>query len=119
MRMVSLGVLCVALAPVLGGCSIALDGTSGVFSAAPGKYDFLDCPGISARTKGNIAREAELASLMERAKRDTFGPVVNTLVYQDELNQVRADQHALRKAADEKRCVPDMRPETTSLAPVH
>jgi len=118
MRVVRLGVFCLAL-PVLGGCSIALDGNSGVFSAQPGKYDYLDCPGISGRSQANTIRETELTGLMERASRDAFGPVVNTLVYQDELNQVRADQHALRKAADDKRCTPDLKPTATSLAPVH
>jgi len=118
MRVVRLGVFCFAL-PILGGCSIALDGTSGVFSAQPGKYDFLDCPSISSRSKVNMSRESELTNLMERASRDAFGPVVNTLVYQDELNQVRSDQHALMKAADEKRCTPDLKPTATSLAPVH
>ena len=49
---------------------------------------------------------------MERAKQDAFGPVVNTLVYQDELNQVRADQHTLMKAADEKRCTPDVKTDS-------
>jgi len=120
MRKVSMSVLCLALVPALGACSIALDGTSGVFSPQPGKYDFLDCPSISTHTRSNAARETELTELMERAKRDTFGPVVNTLVYQDELNQVRANQHALMKAADEKRCAPDLiKPTATSLAPVH
>jgi hypothetical protein len=120
MRIASLSVLCLALAPALGACSIALDGTSGVFSAQPGKYDFLDCPSIATHSRNNAARETELTGLMERAKRDAFGPVVNTLVYQDELNQVRANQHALMKAADEKRCTPDViKPTATSLAPVH
>ena len=41
MRMVSLSVLCLALTPALGACSIALDGGNGAFSAAPGKYDFI------------------------------------------------------------------------------
>ena len=111
MRMVSLSVLCLALTPALGACSIALDGGNGAFSAAPGKYDFLDCPSISTHARSNATRETELTGLMERAKRDAFGPVVNTLVYQDELNQVRANQHALMKAADEKRCAVVQNPQ--------
>ncbi|HVG52699.1 MAG TPA: hypothetical protein VM867_13780 [Xanthobacteraceae bacterium] len=115
MRIVCLGILCVAL----GGCSFALDESSGVFAAAPGKYDFLDCKSLSQRAQAAAAREAELSGLMERANRDAFGPVVSTLVYRDELNSVRADQYALRKAADEKRCTPDIRPQSTSLGPMH
>jgi hypothetical protein len=120
MRCVSLVILCVAL----GGCSIALDDTSGVFAAAPGKYDYLDCRGLAQRTKDSAKREGELTDLMDRANRDAVGPLVNVLVYRDELNSVRADRQALQKASDEKRCAPDLTPQQTSstasaLAPVH
>lgn len=115
MRGVWLSLFCVAL----GGCSVALDDNSGVFAAAPGKYDFLDCRGLSKRSKEAATREAEINGLMERASHDAFGPVVNTLVYRDELNSVRADRQALQKASDEKRCAPDIRPQNTSLEPVH
>jgi hypothetical protein len=115
MRLVYLSIVCIAL----GGCSFALDESSGLFASAPGKYDFLDCRGLSNRTKAAAAREAELNGLMERSARGTFGPVVNTLVYRDEINSVRADQQALRKASDEKRCMPDLGPQNTSLEPMH
>ncbi|MGZ3409765.1 MAG: hypothetical protein ACXWJ6_03525 [Xanthobacteraceae bacterium] len=115
MRCVGLSLLCLAL----GACSIALDDNSGVFASAPGKYDYLDCRGLSLRAKSAATREAELNDLMERAKRDAFGPVVNTLVYRDELNTVRADRLALQKTSDEKRCLPDLAPQNTSLEPVH
>ena len=80
MRIVCLSLLCVTL----GGCSFALDESSGVFASAPGKYDYLDCRGLSDRAKAAAARESELNGLMERARRDAFGPMVNTLVYRDE-----------------------------------
>jgi hypothetical protein len=115
MRLVGLAVLSLAL----GGCSIALDDNSGVFASAPGKYDYLDCRGLSLRAKTAATRENELNDLMERAKRDAFGPVENQLVYRDELNTVRADRLALQKASDEKRCVPELQPQNTSLEPVH
>jgi hypothetical protein len=120
MRGVGLAILCVAL----GGCSIALDDNSGVFAAAPGKYAYLDCRGIAERTKATVTRENEITGLMERANRDAVGPLVNVMVYRDELNTVRADHQALQKASDEKRCMPDLKPQTTSsnassLAPVH
>jgi hypothetical protein len=113
-----------ALLPALvaitaGGCSIALDETSGPFSAAPGKYDLLDCAGIADRTKDANTREAELSGLIERANREPAGVVVGTLVYRDELNQVRANQQALRKAADDKRCAPALAPQKANLSPVH
>ena len=115
MRYVCLSLLCLAL----GGCSVALDDSSSVFSVAPGKYDFLDCRGLTERSKKAATREAELNDLMERANRDAFGPVINTLVYRDELNTVRADRQALQKASDEKRCMPDLQPQSTSLEPMH
>jgi hypothetical protein len=107
------------LAFAAGGCSIALDEGSGPFSAAPGKYDFLDCPGIAERTKQADTREAELNNLIERANREPSGVVVSALVYRDELTQVRSNQYALRKAADDKRCAPDIKPQNTSLSPMH
>jgi hypothetical protein len=119
MRVFWSGMLCGVLGVVLGGCSIALDDSSGVFATAPGKYDFLDCHSLSDRMKASSARQAELNELMERANRDRFGAVVNTLVYRDELNSVRADQQALQKASDEKRCLPEVKPRTTSLEPMH
>jgi hypothetical protein len=93
-----------------GGCSIALDESSGVYGALPGKYDFLDCPGIQRRADQAATREAELTALMERAGQQSAGTVVNALVYRDELSIVRSDRRALQKASDEKRCLPDVRP---------
>ncbi|HWM49570.1 MAG TPA: hypothetical protein VNR11_21935 [Xanthobacteraceae bacterium] len=94
-----------------GGCSIALDENSGVYAAQPGKYDFLDCRSIQLRVDANATREAELSALMQRANQGAAGAVVSALVYRDELSLVRADQQALRKASDEKRCMPDIKPE--------
>jgi len=108
----------VCLAVLTSGCSIALDDS---IYAAPGKFDFLDCPTIAERAKRASARETELAGLMTRASEGAGGPVVNALVYQDELNTVRAELQALRKTADEKRCAPVIAPQTQTraLEPVH
>jgi len=105
------------LGALLGGCSMMLDDNSVVYSAAPGKYDFLDCKGIAERTSANTQRTAELASLMERANRDPVGPFVSNMVYRDEYNAKQADQLALRQAADQKRCTPDLKP--AALTPMH
>ena len=99
------------------GCSMALDENSVVYSAAPGKYDYLDCKGIAERTSANAQRTAELSGLMERARQDPMGPMVSNMVYRDEYNAKQADQLALRQAADQKRCVPDLKP--ASLTPMH
>jgi hypothetical protein len=107
----------VCLAMLTSGCSIALD--ESIYSA-PGKFDFLDCPSIAERAKRASARESELTGLMNRAGQGAGGPVVNVLVYQDELNSVRAELQTLRKTADTKRCAPVIAPQTTqALDPVH
>jgi hypothetical protein len=56
---------------------------------------------------------------MSRARESGGGPVVNALVYQDELNTVRAELQALHKTADDKRCAPVINQETHALEPVH
>ena len=96
-----------------GGCSVMLDENSGVYAAQPGKYDFLDCAGITQSAKASATREAELTGLMDRAGQGTGGTVVNALVYSDELNMVRANRRALQKASDEKRCAPVIAPPGT------
>ena len=112
-----LAIAAVCLALLTSGCSIALDDS---IYAAPGKFDFLDCPGIANRAKVASARETQLTELMSRARESAGGPVVNALVYQDELNSVRAEIQALRKTADDKRCAPVITPQTThALEPVH
>ncbi|HEY4774103.1 MAG TPA: hypothetical protein VIH40_04720 [Xanthobacteraceae bacterium] len=90
------------LAALAAGCSIPLD-DPGLY-VAPGKFDFLNCPDLAARSQRALERETELSALMQRASADPGGRLVNTLVYQDELNSVRAEQRALQKAADDKRC---------------
>jgi hypothetical protein len=112
-----LALAAVCLALLTSGCSIALDDS---IYAAPGKFDFLDCPSIAERAKKASARETELTGLMSRAS-EGAGGVVNALVYQDQLNTVRAELQALRKTADDKRCAPMITPQTQTrtLEPVH
>jgi hypothetical protein len=97
------------------GCSIALDENSGVYAAQPGKYDFLDCPGLVKTAQDFAKREAELTALMERSSREASGTVVNALVYQDQLNMVRSNRLAAQKTADEKRCTPDIKPQSAGM----
>jgi hypothetical protein len=72
--------------------------------AAPGKYDFLDCPGITERIKITSARERQLNELMTRASEASGGFIVNAIAYQDDLNTARANLRELRKAAEAKHC---------------
>jgi hypothetical protein len=99
------------------GCSMVLDDNSVVYSAAPGKYDFLDCKGIASRITSTAERAEELSNLMTRARQDPLGPMVSNMVYRDEYNAKQADLLALRQAADQKRCVPETKP--ASLKPMH
>ena len=102
------------------GCSMLLEDNSAVYSTAPGKYSFLDCPNLSKRAEVNSKRTAELTALMQRASQDPIGPFVSNMVYRDEFNVVQADQQAILQAADEKRCAPDlMKTKPESLGPMH
>ena len=99
--MVLVGLGCATLA--LGACSTDKL-YSGSFWVQPGKYDFLKCPDLARLTLTNSTREQELASLMERADKDAAGPFVNLVVYQSDLQQVRADLALLRETARQKGC---------------
>jgi|SRR5271165_429107 len=106
----------VCLAVLTSGCSFSLDDS---IYAAPGKFDFLDCPSLAERAKKASVREAELTRLMTRASEGAGGPVVNAIVYQDELNTVRVELQALHKTADDKHCAPILSPQVQALEPVH
>jgi hypothetical protein len=95
---------CVAAA--MSGCAFSPDADILSPYAAPGKYDFLDCPSIAQRLKTASAREKQLTDLMSRASEGAGGAIVNVIVYQDDLNTARAELRALRKAADAKQCPP-------------
>ncbi len=105
-KMVFVAVGCAALA--LAACSSTGTGFDKVYTGGfwvePGKYEFLKCPDLASRSVADSAREKELMSLMERANQDTFGPVVNLMVYQSDLEQVRADLALLQQTAREKGC---------------
>jgi hypothetical protein len=94
-----LAMLC--LFGLLAGCA-----TSEALSpyAAPGKYDFLDCPSITERLKTTSARERQLNELMTRASEASGGFIVNAIAYQDDLNTTRANLRELRKATEAKHC---------------
>ena len=72
--------------------------------AAPGKYDFIDCPTIADRINTTANREQQLVELMSRAMESSTGSIVNAVAYQDDLNTARANLRELRKAAEAKKC---------------
>jgi hypothetical protein len=82
----------------------------GPHSSLPGKFDYLKCPEIAARARAAVLREADLMKDVDKANGDAVGPAVSFLIYRDELSSVRAEQYALRKASDDKRCTPNLEP---------
>ncbi len=105
-NLVVVGVGCAALA--LAACSSTSTGFDKVYTGGfwvePGKYQFLKCPDLAARSLADSAREKQLMSLMERANQEAVGPVVNLMVYQSDLEQVRADLALLQRTSREKGC---------------
>ena len=99
LRIPRLATICIAL--LVPACA-----DSDLFSpyAAPGKYDFLDCPSIAERIKTAGNREQQLIELMSRAKESSTGSIVNAVAYQDDFNTARANLRELRKAAQAKKC---------------
>ncbi len=95
----------VCVCAALAGCAGGLDSVyTGSFWVEPGKYEFLKCPDLAQRSLADSTREAQLTSLMERANQDTAGPLVNVMVYQTQLQQVRADLELLQRTSREKGC---------------
>jgi len=102
MRVSILAAVC--FAPLTSGCTPSSDLDVISPYAAPGKYDFLDCPTIAQRLKLASDRERELTDLMTRAQEGFGGSIVNAIAYQEDLNTARAQVRALRKAAEGKQC---------------
>ena len=109
------GIGCAALA--LAGCARGLEDVySTDLWVEPGKYDFLKCPDLTRISVSTSAREKELVSLMDRANQSAAGPVVNVMVYEADLKQVRAQLTLLERTAREKGCnnlVPDAKGNPT------
>ncbi len=101
LRLAAAGCAALALAGCSGGISSVYD--SGLW-VQPGKYDFLKCPQLAQQSVGLSAREKELVSLMDRANQSAAGPVVNFMVYDADLQQVRAELALVQRTAREKGC---------------
>jgi len=104
------------LAILASACSTTFDPV-GSLTVAPGKFAFLKCPDIAARSIADSNREKELVSLMDRANQDFAGPAINTFIYSTDLSTVRGELAELRKTAEEKNCsnvVTAAKPPTTS-----
>ena len=71
--------VCVLVASLLAGCSTS-DGI-GSFIVDPGHYSVYHCDGLAARLKVLLAREQELANLMNRASEGGGGVLIGNLAY--------------------------------------
>ncbi len=108
-------IVAAALPAVLGGCS-SMSNSLGDPFVQPGKYQYLRCEDIRKRLVTSESKAAELRGLMARAD----SSVVNTIIYQPELQEAEADVRQLRQTAGEKRCSDDVinahpRPELSPL----
>jgi hypothetical protein len=88
----------------MSGCASSPDNDILSPYAEPGRYNYLDCPGITERLTKAADRERQLAQLMTRASEAADGALVNAIAYQDEYNTVRANLRSLRAAAEAKKC---------------
>ena len=97
--------IAVLLCAALGGCAGGMQSIyTNDFWVQPGKYDFLKCPDLATQSVGLSQNEQRLMSLMERAKQDAAGSIINVAVYQAQLDQTRASLEAVQRTAREKGC---------------
>jgi hypothetical protein len=89
----------ILFAVTLGGCAGVME-TFGDPYIAPGKFRFLRCPDLTDRINEAESRRRELHALTERSG----SGAVNVLVYGPDVNNVEAEQRALRQIAAEKNC---------------
>jgi predicted small secreted protein len=92
--------VCVLVASLLAGCSTS-DGV-GSFIVDPGHYSVYHCDGLAARLKVLLAREQELANLMNRASEGGGGVLIGNLAYRTDYENVVGEEKVLRRAAAEK-----------------
>src|ERR1700722_17145108 len=105
--------VCVLVASLLAGCSTS-DGI-GSFIVDPGHYSVYHCDGLAARLKVLLAREQELANLMNRASEGGGGVLIGNLAYRTDYENVVGEEKVLRRAAADKNC--DLNPPPPPASP--
>jgi hypothetical protein len=101
-RAAAIAPLCLLVAGFLVGCSTT-DGV-GSFIIDPGHYSVYHCDGLAARLKALLAREQELANLMNRASDGGGGLLIGNLTYRADYENIVAEEKVLRRTAAEKKC---------------
>jgi hypothetical protein len=88
------------VAGLLAGCSTS-DGV-GSFIVDPSHYSVYHCGGLAARLKVLLAREQELANLMNRAGEGGGGVLIGNLAYRTDCENAVGEKKVLRRAAAKK-----------------
>jgi predicted small secreted protein len=101
-RAAAIASLCLLVAAILAGCSTS-DGV-GSFIIDPGHYSVYHCDGLAARLKVLLAREQELANLMNRASEGGGGVLIGNLTYRADYENAIGEEKVLRRTAAEKKC---------------
>jgi hypothetical protein len=96
-----IGMLAAAL---LAGCSSFEEMSSAL--VAPGKYESYSCQQIANEIKAAAARERELKGLIDKAVKDTTGPLVSAVAYDTEYLTTYGELRQLNETAERKRCDP-------------
>jgi hypothetical protein len=108
---------CVLVAGLLAGCSTS-DGAHS-FIIDPGHYSVYHCDGLAARLKVLLAREQDLANLMNRASEGGGGVLIGNLAYRNDYENTVGEEKVLRRTAAEKKCElpPPAQPVSSTPAP--
>jgi len=112
-RAAAIALLCLLVAGSLAGCSTT-DGV-GSFIIDPGHYSVYHCDGLAARLKVLLAREQELANLMDRASEGGGGVLIGNLSYRADYENTAGEEKVLRRAAAEKKC--ELPPPVVPVSP--
>jgi hypothetical protein len=70
------------------------------------KYDFMECKEIVTNRTGLLAREKQLAALIEKAEASPGGIIISAGSYRSEMISVQTSLRVLNKAAQQKGCEP-------------
>jgi hypothetical protein len=112
-QLAAIAPLCILVAGILAGCSSS--GGVGSLMVDPAHYSVYHCDGLAARLKILLAREQDLANLMDKASDSGGGVVIANLSYRAEYENTLGEESVLRRTAAEKKC--DLPPPAAAVSP--
>jgi hypothetical protein len=101
-QLAAIAPMCILVAGILAGCSSS-DGVRSLM-IDPAHYSVYHCDGLAARLKVLLARELDLANLMDKASDSGGGVVIANLSYRVEYENTLGEEGVLRRTAAEKKC---------------